>query len=327
MAEPYEPPEGDEEEEDDDGGLDEVDEDMMRQISGRQRCSVSAEAYGAWNQKQPFNPPYYQKEPGQEDALRNVLSRSFLFNGLEPDALATVIGAMQLCSAEPDQLVIRQGDDGDFLFIIEDGLLECYKRWRDVQSGEEVEALVASCGPGDAFGELALLYNCPRAASVIAREASLLWKLDRETFNHIVKGAAELRMAKLQSFIAKCPLLQGLSTYEQTKLTEALTRTDFADGSYIIRQGEVGGLMYFVESGCCIARKCVCPGETDEVVGTHGEGDYFGELALLTSEPCQASVIAHGPVTTLCVSHDTFQRLLGSLKERLSADADTRYGI
>lgn len=42
--------------------------------------------------------------------------------------------------------------------------------------------------PGDAFGELALLYNCPRAASVEAKEKAVCWQLDRETFNHIVKA-------------------------------------------------------------------------------------------------------------------------------------------
>jgi len=300
----------------------------MRAITGtRQRCSVSAEAYGAWNVKREFTPPFYAKEPHQEQAVAGVLLHSFLFNGLEHEALQQVIGAMQLCSVEPEQMVISQGDDGDFLFIIESGLMDCYKRSRDFETGQDVEALVKTCGPGDVFGELALLYNCPRAASVIAREASLLWKLDRETFNHIVRDSAEQRMAKLQEFITQCPLLANLSTYENTKLCEALQRQEWQDGDYIIRQGDIGKEFYFVESGVCVARKSAIPGETDEVVGQHNVGDYFGELSLLTSEPCRASVVAHGYVTTLSVTHQTFTSLLGALRDRLSHEAAERYGF
>lgn len=41
--------------------------------------------------------------------------------------------------------------------------------------------------PGEAFGELALLYNAPRAASIIAKTDAVLFSLDRQTFNNIVK--------------------------------------------------------------------------------------------------------------------------------------------
>ena len=77
-----------------------------------------------------------------------------------------------------------QNDDGDCLYVIEEGVFECKIR----QGGEDV--VVKTCEPGDAFGELALLYNCPRAASVDSTGNAILWKLDRATFNAIVKDAA-----------------------------------------------------------------------------------------------------------------------------------------
>lgn len=44
-------------------------------------------------------------------------------------------------------------------------------------------------GPGEAFGELALLYNTPRAATITAKTNCVLWSLDRETFNYVIKDA------------------------------------------------------------------------------------------------------------------------------------------
>ena len=44
--------------------------------------------------------------------------------------------------------------------------------------------------PGEGFGELALLYNAPRAATITAETEAIVWKLDRDVFNHIVKDAA-----------------------------------------------------------------------------------------------------------------------------------------
>jgi cAMP-dependent protein kinase regulator len=71
-----------------------------------------------------------------------------------------------LCQA--GEKVITEGDNGDFLFVIEKGTLNCIKS----VNGEE--KVVKTVNEGDVFGELALLYNCPRAASVMA--ADVLWQ-------------------------------------------------------------------------------------------------------------------------------------------------------
>lgn len=56
-----------------------------------------------------------------------------------------------------------------------------------IKQGDEEEKMLKVCEVGDVFGELALLYNVPRAASVEAKTDCTLLRLDRETFNHIVK--------------------------------------------------------------------------------------------------------------------------------------------
>lgn len=81
---------------------------------------------------------------------------------------------------------IKEGDDGDFLYVVESGILKCTK----VFPGNTEPTFLKDYVPGEAFGELALLYNAPRAATITANEESILWGLDRRTFNHIVKDSA-----------------------------------------------------------------------------------------------------------------------------------------
>merc|ERR1719409_966800 len=104
--------------------------------------------------------------------------------------------------AEPGQRVIEQGDSGDFLFVIEAGQLNCIIKLPDGS-----EKVVKTCEPGDVFGELALLYNCPRAASVEASDKCVLWQLDRETFTNIVKDAAAKKRETYEQFLSSVPLL------------------------------------------------------------------------------------------------------------------------
>lgn len=72
------------------------------------------------------------------------------------------------------------------LFVVEEGQLDCFKRFKP----DEEPKFLKTYEPGEAFGELALLYNAPRAATITAKTDALCWELDRATFNHIVKDSA-----------------------------------------------------------------------------------------------------------------------------------------
>lgn len=71
--------------------------------------------------------------------------------------------------------------------MIDAGELDCYKR---LKKTDNEDTFLKTYNPGESFGELALLYNAPRAATIKAKTASILFSLDRSTFNHIVKDAA-----------------------------------------------------------------------------------------------------------------------------------------
>ena len=127
----------------------------------RSRTSVSAEAYGEWNQKKAFEPKVHKKSDSERERLEKILRESFLFAGLPKGDMKTVVDAMRSVNVKAGSQLISQGDDGNELYVVESGELQCF-----VQTGNGGERAVSTVKAGEIVGELALLYNCPRAASV-----------------------------------------------------------------------------------------------------------------------------------------------------------------
>jgi len=239
------------------------------------------------------------KNEVQKSRLRDCLRKSFLFAELEEHDLGIIVGAMTEVTAEPGKRIINQGDAGDFLFVIEAGTLDCIKREEDGR-----EKVVKTCTSGDVFGELALLYNCPRAASVQTRDSSVVWQLDRDTFNAIVKDAAQKKRARYDVFLSKIPLLTSMDAYERSQIADALRCETFTDGARIVTQGEEGKKFYIVEDGEAVVLK-------DGVqVMNYNVGNYFGELALLKDQPRACTVQAKGVCKVLSLDSASFRRLL-----------------
>ncbi|XP_026189698.1 cAMP-dependent protein kinase regulatory subunit [Cyclospora cayetanensis] len=281
----------------------------------KMRQSVCAEVYGNWNKKQKFEPPVYPKTDEQKERLHKVLGLSFMFSCLDNKDRNTVVDAMKERQIPADMTLIKQGADGDCLYIVETGSLQC---WRE-DGGRET--MVKVVGPGDVFGELALLYNAPRAATVKSAEDCKLWRLDRDTFNAIVKDAATKKREMYDAFLSKVRLLESMSTYDRIKLADALRTEEYQGGEFIVRQGEPGDIFYLIEEGSAIAMK-VFEGQTEpQEVETYKAGDYFGELALLTGEPRAASVIAKGSCKVATLDRKSFKRLMGSVEEILKRKA------
>jgi cAMP-dependent protein kinase regulator len=125
-----------------------------------------------------------------------------------------------------------------------------------------------------------LLYNAPRAATITADNDALLWVLDRETFNHIVKDASRNRREKYESFLAKVRILESMEVYERSVLSDAFVEETFNAGDQIIRKGDEGNKFYLVEEGELFATIKI-EGEEEKEVMQYKPGDYFGERALI----------------------------------------------
>lgn len=80
---------------------------------------------------------------------------------------------------------------------------------------------------GESFGELSLLYNAPRAASIKAKTPAVCLALDRNTFNHIVKDAASKKRERYEEFLKKVDILGEMEPYERLQIADAIKVTTY----------------------------------------------------------------------------------------------------
>jgi cAMP-dependent protein kinase regulator len=292
-----------------------VEEEKLKPKKENQRSGVSAEVYGTWNKKEDFKPVLIKKTDDQKARLESILGRIFMFAELDDKEKEIVIDAMKECNFPSNSEVIKQGQDGGELFVIDSGHLSCYKRINNE------EKLLKEYEPGQCFGELSLLYNVPRAATIIAKTDSLLWSLDRSTFNHIVKDAAVKRRDRYESFLSKVDLLSDMDPYERSQLADALVSKKFEKDAFIIREGEEGNDFFIIEEGEALATKTIHPGHPPEQVKKYSPGEYFGELSLIKGQPRAANVIASTAVKCVSLDRYSFKRLLGPLEGILERNA------
>uniref|UniRef100_A0A8C7CZL8 cAMP-dependent protein kinase type II-alpha regulatory subunit n=1 Tax=Oncorhynchus kisutch TaxID=8019 RepID=A0A8C7CZL8_ONCKI len=245
-----------------------------------------------------------------QDACKDIL----LFKTLEQEQFSEVLDAMFELRVQPQEHVIDQGDDGDNFYVIERGIYDI------VVLIDGVGTCVGQYDNKGSFGELALMYNTPRAATIIATQEGALWGLDRATFRRlIVKNNAKKRRL-YEQFVESVPLLKSLELSERMKIVDVLGMKTFSDGERIIMQGDRADCFYIVETGeVKIMMKSKTKANQEDNVEVEitrcSRGQYFGELALVTNKPRAASVYAVGEVKCLVIDIQAFERLLGSCKE------------
>lgn len=103
-----------------------------------------------------------------------------VLGGLPTQTAKTISAALQVVEADPDTVVARQGGPADKFFIVVDGELEVT---REENGSTET---VSTLGPGDLFGEMAILFDKPRGTSAKATKPTKLLVLDSATFRSVV---------------------------------------------------------------------------------------------------------------------------------------------
>lgn len=276
------------------------------------RGSVSAEVKSFSHTKvEALN---LRKSLQTEDNLIGALRHCFLFQGLDDEQTRDVIAAMSRREVQPDEIIIREGEEGDNLYVIQSGVFEAVKG-----SGDD-EKLLFKYKEAGAFGELALMYNCRRAATVRALTHGVVWAMSRTTFRDIVLAGRVQKRARYEEVLGDMEIFQYLSAANRSSIADCLTAEVYQPGEYILREGaplETDSRFFIIEEGTVECRKTL-QGQK-RVVGSMGAGEFFGELALIRRDSARAAdCIATQRTKVLALSRDAFERLMGPVEDILA---------
>jgi len=240
-------------------------------------------------------------------SLSKAIAKNVLFSHLDENERSDIFDAMFPSSAMPGEIIIKQGNEGDNFYIIDQGEVEIYV------NGEKV----LNIGEGGSFGELALIYGTPRAATVKAASDVKLWGIDRDSYRRILMGSTIRKRKMYEEFLAKVSILENLDKWERLTVADALEATSFEDGDDVVKQGEPGDDFYIIVDGSASVTQFRTEGEASQEVGLLGPSDYFGEIALMLDRPRAATVTAQGPLKCVKLDRARFERVLGPCSDIL----------
>ncbi|CAK6976156.1 cGMP-dependent protein kinase 1-like isoform X1 [Scomber scombrus] len=247
----------------------------------------------------------YCKTKESSELIQRALMDNDFMKHLEHGQILTIMDCMYPTSLAKSCCVIQEGDDGSTVYVLEEGMVEVTKQGNKL----------CTIGPGKVFGELAILYNCTRTATVTALTDIKLWAIDRQGFQTIMMRTGLIKHSQYTDFLRSVPSFQTLTEDVLSKLADVLEETHYSDGDYIIRQGATGDTFFIISEGQVKVSQQNSANEEPVMVKTLNKGDWFGEQALKGEDIRTASVTAVGDVTCLVIDRESFKHLIGGLEE------------
>jgi len=248
-------------------------------------------------------------------ALMEAVKANVLFQHLEEAELNTVLDSMFEVKPSAAEIIIQQGDEGDNFYVIDSGTVEVLISKEGGGDPEKVSEIT----DGGSFGELALIYGTPRAATIKATTDCRLWAIDRDTYRRILMGSTIKKRKTYETFLAKVTLLESLDKWERLSVADALETVTHKEGDVIMKEGDPGDDFFIIEEGECAVTK----GDSADVVNTLKSADYFGEIALLEPDGKRhATVTATCDVRLAKLDRDRFERVLGPCTDILKRNLD-----
>ncbi len=253
--------------------------------------------------KGPSPSPAKEVKETMEAGGRRAIPRAPLFSDLTADELAYLSEKVNALQIPAGSTIFKEGDPGNSILIITFGEVKILTK---NSKGEEVE--VARLKEGEFFGEFAYFSNSKRQASAVAVVDSDLLELTREILsdvgkqhphvNEVLLGFYKQRVA--DKVMATSDLFKHLERKDRQEILQKFTLQTFEPGTLIIHEGCAGDYLYLIKSGR--ADVTTWRDEQEMLLATIEEGEFFGEISLITGAARTACVRARTAMETLRLS-------------------------
>ena len=159
------------------------------------------------------------------DLINKALEHQFFTRSLDKGTRVEIIKQMSLCSIAKDAVIFKQGSMGSYFYIIKEGGVEIFIN----------EKPIKKLSVGESFGELALLHEAPRTATVRALKDTIVYCMERKNFRKIINKINELNFEENKKFIDSIALLANLDNDQKTILISNLIREVYDKNTYVFK--------------------------------------------------------------------------------------------
>ena len=238
-------------------------------------------------------------------AAARALAATPLFAGMPSDALQALVENLELVALAPGERLFREGDPGDALYVVVEGELA-------VEAAAPPRPEVSRLGPGSFIGEVALMTDQPRLATVTAVAAAELLRIDRHTLSRVLANhgdvlRAVLRFARdrlVERWMRTSPLFRPFDDAQRGELAGKFTLLEIDAGTVLLGAGDHPDGLYIVLAGQFLVVR------RQGAVAVLGPGDLIGETALLSGNAFQSDVVARGKGLALCLPAAVFREVI-----------------
>ncbi len=260
---------------------------------------------------------------------RREFPRTPLFSELGSEEFEVVVAKFQVGQIPKGTMVIKEGTKGDSIFVIASGEVRVF---RILPSGRKVT--LARLGEGEFFGEMAFFLESVRTASIETVSETTLLRISRKDLSELMEEYPNVKevidnffkQRALDTIFKTMPFFESLEEWEQDDVVKEFQMEVIEPGTLIVKEGDPGMYLYFIFKGA--VDLVVRHEQKGEVrVTTLGEGEYFGEVALLQSQTHPTEAVASGKTVLFKLPAMKFTELIqihSPMIEELSVKVDER---
>lgn len=307
----------DEEEKESKDEQEKIDEAINKKLQKKRirRITFSDEALSEKKQSGliDFVPDIEEKSEEVINQIKEKCKSINIFKNLSKNELELIINSFKTENFRKGDTIFNQGEDGDKLYILISGELEC---WKTIKKGDP-QTFIKLYNEGDIFGDLAIMYNYQRIYTIKAKTDAVLYTLDRKNYKGIIKGAELKQREKYKAALQNVDIFQNLNQSEFSKVCDIMVEKEFKSGEEILKQFGNDDYFCILFEGKCHSEKLIDTGKGPQILKEFNPNDYFGEAPWFKSEPRSYSVKADTDCVVFFIIRKEFKRVADSLENIL----------